>query len=105
MVVSAKYVQMAIDFYNLISPSLKRVIEKRKKSEIELYAEYIANHKDEIITRTDLRNLNIINGNKFKKFFEEHFDEVKEELESSYSLMLYPYEGKGNVKAYQVVKK
>lgn len=106
MVVSAKYVQMAIDFYNLISPSLKRVIEKRKKSEIELYAEYIANHKDEIITRTDLRNLNIINGNKFKKFFEEHFDEVKEELESSYSLLLYPYEnGKGNVRAFQVVKK
>ena len=106
MVVSAKYVQMAIDFYNLISPSLKRVIEKRKKSEIEMYAEYIANHKEEVITRTDLRNLNIINGNKFKKFFEEHFDEVKEELESSYSLLLYPYEnGKGNVRAFQVVKK
>jgi ADP-dependent phosphofructokinase/glucokinase len=96
---------MAIDFYNLISPSLKRVIEKRKKSEIELYAEHIANNKENIITRTDLRNLNIVTGNKFKKFFEEHFDEVKEELENVYGLLLYPYEGKGNVKAYQMVKK
>ena len=106
IIVGAKYVQMAIDFYKAISPSLKKVIEKRKKSEIELYAEHIANNKDDIITRTDLRNLNIVNGNKFKKFFEEHFDEIKEELEANYSLLLYPYEG-GNksLKAYQVVKK
>lgn len=106
IVVSSKYVQMAIDFYKAISPSLKKVIEKRKKSEIELYAEHIANNKDDIITRTDLRNLNIVNGNKFKKFFEEHFDEIKEELEANYGLLLYPYEG-GNksLKAYQVVKK
>ena len=106
VVVGAKYVQMAIDFYKAISPSLKKVIEKRKKSEIELYAEHIANNKEDIITRTDLRNLNIVNGNKFKKFFEEHFDEIKEELEANYSLLLYPYEG-GNksLKAYQVVKK
>lgn len=105
-IVHSKYVQMAIDFYKAISPSLKKVIEKRKKSEIELYAEHIANNKDDIITRTDLRNLNIVNGNKFKKFFEEHFDEIKEELEVNYSLLLYPYEG-GNksLKAYQVVKK
>ena len=97
---------MAIDFYKAISPSLKKVIEKRKKSEIELYAEYIANNKDDIITRTDLRNLNIVNGNKFKKFFEEHFDEIKEILDDNYDLLLYPYEG-GNksLKAYQVVKK
>ena len=105
-VVSSEYVQMAIDFYNLISPSLKRVIEKRKKSEIELYAEHIANHMDEIITRTDLRNLNIVHGSKFKKFFEEHFDEVKEELESNYNLLLFPYEGSSkSLKAYQVVRK
>ncbi len=105
-IVSSKYVEMAIDFYKLISPSLKRVIEKRKKSEIELYAEYVANHKDEIITRTDLRNLNYVHGSKFKKFFEEHEEEIKEELESSYNLLLYPYDG-GNksLKAYQVVKK
>lgn len=104
-VVHSKYVQMAIDFYNLISPSLKNVIEKRKKSEIEMYAEYIADHKDDIITRTDLRNLNYINGNKFKKFWTEHEEEVKEELENCYGLLLYPYEGKGNVRAYQCVKK
>lgn len=106
IVVGAKYVQMAIDFYKAISPSLKKVIEKRKKSEIELYAEHIANNKDDIITRTDLRNLNIVNGNKFKKFFEEHFDEIKEELEANYGLLLYPYEsGNKSLKAYQVVKK
>lgn len=105
-VVASKYVQMAIDFYNSISPSLKNVIEKRKKSEIELYAEYIANHKDEVITRTALRNLNIVHGSKFKRYFEEHEDEIKEELENTYQLLLYPFEGSGkNLKAYQVVKK
>ena len=106
IVVQSKYVQMAIDFYKLISPSLKKVIEKRKKSEIEKYAEYIADHKDDIITRTDLRNLNYVHNAKFKKFFDEHLDEIKEELEVNYSLLLYPYEG-GNksMKAYQVVKK
>ena len=106
IIVQSKYVQMAIDFYKLISPSLKKVIEKRKKSEIEKYAEYIADHKDDIITRTDLRNLNYVHNAKFKKFFDEHLDEIKEELEVNYSLLLYPYEG-GNksMKAYQVVKK
>ena len=106
IVVQSKYVQMAIDFYKLISPSLKKVIEKRKKSEIEKYAEYIADHKDDIITRTDLRNLNYVHNAKFKKFFDEHLDEIKEELEVNYNLLLYPYEG-GNksMKAYQVVKK
>lgn len=104
-VVQSKYVQMAIDFYNLISPSLKNVIEKRKKSEIEMYAEYISDHKDDIITRTDLRNLNYVNGNKFKRFWEEHEDEVKEELMNIYGLLLYPYESAGNTKAYQCVKK
>lgn len=106
IIVQSKYVQMAIDFYKLISPSLKKVIEKRKKSEIEKYAEYIADHKDDIITRTDLRNLNYVHNAKFKKFFDEHLDEIKEELEVNYNLLLYPYEG-GNksLKAYQVVKK
>ena len=106
IVVQSKYVQMAIDFYKLISPSLKKVIEKRKKSEIEKYAEYIADHKDDIITRTDLRNLNYVHNAKFKKFFDEHLDEITEELSVNYSLLLYPYEG-GNksMKAYQVVKK
>ena len=106
IVVQSKYVQMAIDFYKLISPSLKKVIEKRKKSEIEKYAEYIADHKDDIITRTDLRNLNYVHNAKFKKFFDEHLDEIKEELEVNYSLLLYPYEG-GNksMKAYQCIKK
>ena len=77
-----------------------------KKSEIEKYAEYIADHKDDIITRTDLRNLNYVHNAKFKKFFDEHLDEIKEELEVNYSLLLYPYEG-GNksMKAYQVIKK
>lgn len=106
IIVQSKYVQMAIDFYKLISPSLKKVIEKRKKSEIEKYAEYIADHKDDIITRTDLRNLNYVHNAKFKKFFDEHFDEIAEELGVNYNLLLYPYEG-GNksLKAYQVVKK
>lgn len=106
IIVQSKYVQMAIDFYKLISPSLKKVIEKRKKSEIEKYAEYIADHKDDIITRTDLRNLNYVHNAKFKKFFDEHLDEITEELSVNYSLLLYPYEG-GNksMKAYQVIKK
>ena len=104
IVVQSKYVQMAIDFYKLISPSLKKVIEKRKKSEIEKYAEYMADNADKIITKTDLRQLNIVNGNKFKRFFDEHFEEIKEELESVYGYSVYNFEGKKNVKAFQLIK-
>lgn len=103
-IVNSKYVQMAIDFYNLISPSLKRVLNERKKSEIEIYAEYMADNADKIITKTDLRQLNIVNGNKFKRFFDEHFEEIKEELESVYGYSVYNFEGKKNVKAFQLVK-
>lgn len=106
IIVSSKYVQMAIDFYNLISPGLRNVIEKRKKSEIEMYAEYISDHKDDIITRTDLRSLNHVHSSKFKRFWEEHEDEIKEELDNNYNLLLYPYESSNrSLKAYQVMKK
>ena len=38
--------------------------------------------------------------------YQEYIDEIKEELDVNYNLLLYPYEG-GNksLKAYQVVKK
>lgn len=103
-VVSTDYVNMAIDFYNAIAPSLHRVIEKRKETEIEKYARYMSENSKKIITRSKLRDLNYINGNKFKKFFDEHFEEIKEELQTRYGYGIYNYNGKGNVNAYQLVK-
>lgn len=81
---------------------IKPFAQNITNSDIELYAEYIANHKDDIITRMDLRKLNIVNSNKFKDFFEKHESEIKEELENTHGLMLYPYENNKNMKAYCV---
>lgn len=103
-VVNTKYVKMSIDFYNSIAPSLYRVIEKRKETEIEKYAKYMSENANKTITRTELRKLNYINSNKFKKFFDEHFDEIKEELLSNYGYSVYNYNGRGNIKAYQLIK-
>lgn len=100
-VVQKKYVEMALSFYDEIKNSLAVVIEKRKKSEIELIAEYMVEHADEPITRNDLRKLNIVNGNKFKKFIEEHFEEIKEEIKLS-GFDLYEYTGDRNCKGFQL---
>ena len=93
--------------YNKLIYSLneKKVVYSVESCKPLVQALNYLNNKDDIITRTDLRNLNYVNGTKFKRFFDEHFEEVKEELESSYNLLLYPYEGKGNVRAYQCIKK
>jgi len=104
IVVSSKYVDMAISFYKDIAPSLKTIIEKRKPSEIELYAQYMIDHADEIITRTELRNTNIVSNNKFKRFFDEHIEEIKEVV-STYGYRVFDYSGDTpNSKGYQLMR-
>lgn len=75
-----------------------------KKSNIDIYAEYFADNSDKIITRTDLRSLNLVNANKFKKYFEENFLEIKSKVLNEYGYAIYDFKTKKNIKAYQLVK-
>lgn len=102
-IVSTKYVQMAEDFYNNISRSLSDVITKRKASEIEQIADYMIKHADNPITKSELRKTNIVNGNKFKMFFENHFEEIREEIKLQ-GYDIYEYNGDKNSKGYQLIK-
>ncbi|MCQ2975159.1 MAG: hypothetical protein MJ211_10185 [Bacteroidales bacterium] len=104
-VVGLDYFVMAKNFYEAISGSLATVIEKRKESEIEQFAEFISNNRHDIITNSMLRNSNIVNGNKFKHFFNEHINEIKDELLTEYNLNMYEYsDGRINSKSWQVVE-
>lgn len=102
--VEAKYVQMAIDFYNEIKNGLITVIDTRELNIIEKFAKYLYdNRENEFITTAELRKLNYINATKFSKEFNDIFEELKDELNSSYNCFLEKYDGlKGNNKAYQV---
>ena len=102
-IVSTKYVQMAEDFYNNISRSLADVIEKRKATEIEQIADYMVKNADNPITRTELRKTNIVNGNKFKMFFDNHLEEIREEIRLQ-GYEMYEYNGDKNSKGYQLIK-
>lgn len=78
-------------------------LSSNKKEKIDMYVEYMVNNSDKIITRTDLRNLHLVNGNKFKKYFEEHFEKIKFKL-LDYGYTIKDAETKRNFKAYEVVK-
>lgn len=74
------------------------------KTGVDIYAEYFANNADKIITRTDLRALNVVNANKFKKHFEENFSNIKNTVLKKYGYAIHDFKSKKNVKAYQLVK-
>jgi hypothetical protein len=102
--VQLKYVEMAIDFYQKIKVGLRNVINQRKESEIDKFISYLYKNKKNVISKMDLRNLNIVPSNKFKQFWDCHFEEIKEGVELTYKLQLVDYTGKGNTKGYQLIQ-
>ena len=58
---------------------------------------------DNPITRTELRKTNIVNGNKFKMFFDNHLEEIREEIRLQ-GYEMYEYNGDKNSKGYQLMK-
>lgn len=102
--VSEKYVDMAIGFYNKIQPSLKAVIEERQLSSIEKLAKYIYDNRNRIITTMMLRKSNILKHKSFSKDFQLILNDVKEELYAVYNCSLIDYDGDRNMRGYQVIE-
>ena len=103
MFVDEKYVQMAIEFYKNIEPSLRAVIDKREDTQIEKFAQFISDNRDKIITMTMLRKSGIIGQVNFGKFIQNNIEDIADELQSTYGLILKQYKGNKNQKGYQVV--
>lgn len=99
-VVTQKYVDMAISFYQAIHPSLKTVIETREKSEVEKYAKYMYDHREKPITVMQLRKLAYIRSDVFRSRFTNMLDDIKEELSLVYGCDLYDYNGNKNSKGF-----
>lgn len=75
-----------------------------KKTVSELYAEYFISNLDKTIYRTDLRGLNLISSNDFKKVFDNIFQEVVTILNhDGYNLEKLHLEG--NSKAYKCTRR
>lgn len=57
----------------------------------ELFAEYFMSNANKIITKTDLRGLSLVNGNKFKAIFDKLLDDIISILNANgYSLERVP---------------
>lgn len=79
-------------------------LSKYNKTVAELYADYFMNNIDKVINRTELRGLNIVNGNRFKQIFTDKLQEILSIL-NYYGFILEDVELQGNSKAYKCVKK
>ena len=103
--IDSEHLQMAIDFYKEIQPSLTYVIERKTETPIEKLAEYIYEHKDDMIYTMDLRKTKILGcTNNFKKNFEDIFEDLNQELETHYGYTLINAKGDRNRKGLKLVK-
>lgn len=96
-----------VDVDSQINNWIKSFLNVKRPSTInEKYADYLANNKNEIITRTMLREQNFVNQNKFKKYFESNIEEINDILMTEYNLRLYDYKHPKNdsIKAFQLVR-
>lgn len=97
--VDIKYVDEAIDFYRRIKPYLSIVVDKRPDSPEELLKKFLTKQKDgAIITRTQIKNLNLHKGN-FKDWCDDALDEIKRELG-----FVYDWKGSGRATGVQIRK-
>lgn len=66
-----------------------------KISKVDRFIEYFINNENKLISRSDLRNLKIVNANKFKDFWNKNINTIKERLaENGY--LLFDIKGKKN---------
>ena len=99
-------INLDIDVDKQFNNWIKSFLNVRKQSTInEKYAHYLANNKNEIITRTMLREQNFVHQSKFKKYLEDNIEEINDILMTEYNLRLYDYQHPNNnsIKAFQLV--
>ena len=100
-------IKLDIDIDRQFNTWIKSFLNVRRQSTInEKYANYLANNKNEIITRTMLREQNFVHQSKFKKYLEDNIEEINDILMSEYNLRLCDYQHPNNnsIKAFQLVK-
>ena len=100
--IDSKYVQQSIDFYNRIKPCLQYVIDKKAVGPEEKFKKWLSQKKNgDIFRMGDIRNQSFVKEHRFKKWIDEVFPALQDELG-----FVYDYSGfGGNTKAYQIVKK
>ena len=99
-------INLDIDINKQFNTWIKSFLNVRKQSTInEKYAHYLANNKNEIITRTMSREQNFVHQSKFKKYIEDNIEEINDILMSEYNLRLCDYQHPNNnsIKAFQLV--
>ena len=99
-------IKLDIDIDKQFNTWIKSFLNVRKQSTInEKYAHYLANNKNEIITRTMLREQNFVHQSKFKKYLEDNIEEINDILMTEYNLRLcdYQYPNNNSIKAFQLV--
>ena len=98
-------INLDIDVDRQFNTWIKSFLNVRRQSTInEKYAHYLASNKNEIITRTMLREQNFVHQSKFKKYLEDNIEEINDILMSEYNLRLYDYQHPNNsIKAFQLV--
>lgn len=97
MLVDSIHFQMAVDFYNTISPSLKYIIDKREATSIERAAAYmVENNIDGVVSKLELRKQRFVSEREFSVWIERNFEDLKEELsEYGYTLLEYNHQKNG----------
>ena len=99
-------INLNIDVDKQFNTWIKSFLNVRRQSTInEKYANYLANNKNEIITRTMLREQNFVHQSKFKKYLEDNIEEINDILMTEYNLRLCDYQHPNNnsIKAFQLV--
>ena len=98
-------INLDIDVDRQFNTWIKSFLNVRRQSTInEKYAHYLASNKNEIITRTMLREQNFVHQSKFKKYLEDNIEEINDILMSEYNLRLCDYQHPNNsIKAFQLV--
>lgn len=103
-IISSKYIQMAINFYEKIAPCLQVVVDKKEDSPEQRLKDYFISNVGKIISRSDIKNEKFVNANHFKKWFEDYIEEAQADLREQ-GIFVENIECKGNTKKLQIFKK
>lgn len=101
-IVESKYVKYAINFYKQISKCLSVVLSTKELTPEQKLKEYLRNNIGKIITRSDIRDQRFKNSNSFKRWMDEEFLHIVDELKDE---NIYISECKnvvGNTKKYKI---
>lgn len=101
--VGAEYVQQAIDFNLSLGKGLELLLNLRQRDDFDVAIQYFRARRGNVATRADLRRLGVGKGD-FVRWVMRNEELLAEELMIAYGLKLVPFQGKGNMRAWQVIE-